>query len=114
MSELMREAFRRYKRQREWDEANAYGRAKAKELGITEADRTVCGDWQTTNGDGLPHRAAEPQPNLWSAQSCAPRRQSCRRDRLHCRPGRPAPRPPEALTALAKGIGRRIETGHQK
>jgi predicted transcriptional regulator len=38
MSELMREAFRRYKRQREWDEANAYGRAKAEELGITEAD----------------------------------------------------------------------------
>ena len=38
MSELMREAFRRYKRQREWDEANAYGRAKAKQLGITEAD----------------------------------------------------------------------------
>ena len=38
MSELMREAFRRYKRQREWDEANDYGRAKAKELGITEAD----------------------------------------------------------------------------
>ena len=38
MSELMREAFRRYKRQREWDEANAYGRAKAKEKGITEAD----------------------------------------------------------------------------
>ena len=38
MSELMREAFRRYKRQYEWDEANAYGRAKAKELGITEAD----------------------------------------------------------------------------
>ena len=38
MSELMREAFRRYKRQREWDEANAYGRTKAKELGITEAD----------------------------------------------------------------------------
>jgi predicted transcriptional regulator len=38
MSELMREAFRRYKRQREWDEANAYGRAKAEALGITEAD----------------------------------------------------------------------------
>jgi len=34
----MREAFRRYQRQREWDEANAYGRAKAKEKGITEAD----------------------------------------------------------------------------
>jgi Arc/MetJ-type ribon-helix-helix transcriptional regulator len=38
MSELMREAFRRYQRQREWDEANAYGRAKAKEKGISEAD----------------------------------------------------------------------------
>ena len=38
MSELMREAFRRYKRQREWDEANTYGRAKAKEKGITETD----------------------------------------------------------------------------
>jgi predicted transcriptional regulator len=38
MSELMREAFRRYKRQREWDEANQYGDAKAKQLGITEAD----------------------------------------------------------------------------
>ena len=38
MSEPMREAFRRYRRQCEWDEANAYGRAKAKELGITEAD----------------------------------------------------------------------------
>ena len=38
MSELMREAFRRYKREREWDEANAYGRARAKQMGITEAD----------------------------------------------------------------------------
>jgi metal-responsive CopG/Arc/MetJ family transcriptional regulator len=38
MSELMREAFRRYKRQREWDEANAYGRARSKQMGITEAD----------------------------------------------------------------------------
>ena len=38
MSELMREAFRRYKRQREWDEANEYGRARAKQIGITEAD----------------------------------------------------------------------------
>ena len=38
MSELMRESFRHYKRQREWDEANAYGRAKAKQMGITEAD----------------------------------------------------------------------------
>jgi len=38
MSELMREAFRRYKRQREWDQANAYGRGKAKAEGITEAD----------------------------------------------------------------------------
>ena len=38
MSELMREAFRRYQRQREWDEANQYGRAKARQMGITEAD----------------------------------------------------------------------------
>jgi CopG family transcriptional regulator / antitoxin EndoAI len=38
MSELMREAFRRYKRQREWDQANAYGRTRSRELGITEAD----------------------------------------------------------------------------
>ena len=38
MSELMREAFRRYQREREWDEANAYGRAKAGQLGLTEAD----------------------------------------------------------------------------
>ena len=38
MSELMRAAFRRYKRQREWDEANEYGRARAKQIGITEAD----------------------------------------------------------------------------
>jgi metal-responsive CopG/Arc/MetJ family transcriptional regulator len=38
MSELMREAFRRYKREREWDEANAYGRARAKQMGISEAD----------------------------------------------------------------------------
>jgi hypothetical protein len=38
MSELMREAFRLYKREREWNRANAYGRAKAKQLGVTEAD----------------------------------------------------------------------------
>jgi len=38
MSELMREAFRRYKREREWDEANSYGRARAKQMGISEAD----------------------------------------------------------------------------
>ncbi len=38
MSELMREAFRRYQRERQWEEANRYGRAKAESLGITEAD----------------------------------------------------------------------------
>jgi len=38
MSELMREAFRLYKREREWNQASAYGRAKAKQLGVTEAD----------------------------------------------------------------------------
>lgn len=38
MREFMSEAFPRYRRQREWDEANAYGRARAKQMGITEAD----------------------------------------------------------------------------
>lgn len=38
MSELIREAFREYERKRRWDEINAYGRAKAAELGITEGD----------------------------------------------------------------------------
>jgi CopG family transcriptional regulator / antitoxin EndoAI len=38
MSELMREAFRLYKREREWNEANAYGRSKAKQMAVTEAD----------------------------------------------------------------------------
>ncbi len=38
MSELIREALRRYQREREWDAINAYGRSKAKALGITEGD----------------------------------------------------------------------------
>jgi len=38
MSELMREAFRLYKREREWAEANSFGRDKAQRMGITEAD----------------------------------------------------------------------------
>jgi metal-responsive CopG/Arc/MetJ family transcriptional regulator len=38
MSELVREALRQYERQQRWNEINAYGRAKANELGITEAD----------------------------------------------------------------------------
>lgn len=38
MSELMREAFRHYQRQRRWDEANEYGRRKAAEFAITEDD----------------------------------------------------------------------------
>lgn len=38
MSELIREALRRYQVEREMDAINAYGRAKAAELGITEAD----------------------------------------------------------------------------
>jgi metal-responsive CopG/Arc/MetJ family transcriptional regulator len=40
MSELIREAFREYEQKRRWDEINAYGRAKAAELGITEGDVT--------------------------------------------------------------------------
>jgi len=38
MSELIREALRRYQVEREMDAINAYGRAKAAELGFTEAD----------------------------------------------------------------------------
>ena len=40
MSELIREAFREYEQKRRWDEINAFGRAKAAELGITEDDVT--------------------------------------------------------------------------
>ncbi len=38
MSELIREALRRYQREREWDAINAYGRSQARTLGITEGD----------------------------------------------------------------------------
>jgi CopG family transcriptional regulator / antitoxin EndoAI len=38
MSELVREALRYYERQHWWDETNAYGRARAQELGIREQD----------------------------------------------------------------------------
>ena len=38
MSELVREALREYERKNWWAEMNAYGQAKARELGLTEAD----------------------------------------------------------------------------
>jgi CopG family transcriptional regulator/antitoxin EndoAI len=38
MSELIREALRHYQRSRQLDELNAYGRARAAEMGLTEAD----------------------------------------------------------------------------
>lgn len=38
MSELIREALREYEQKRRWDEINAFGRARAAELGITEDD----------------------------------------------------------------------------
>jgi CopG family transcriptional regulator/antitoxin EndoAI len=38
MSELVREALRQYERKSWWDDMNAYGRAKADERGLTEAD----------------------------------------------------------------------------
>ena len=38
MSELVREALRYYERKKWWEEMNAYGRAKAENLGLTEAD----------------------------------------------------------------------------
>jgi hypothetical protein len=38
MSELVREALRRYDRRAWWDEANAYGQQRAEELGLREGD----------------------------------------------------------------------------
>jgi CopG family transcriptional regulator/antitoxin EndoAI len=38
MSELVREALRQYERTQWWDSMNAYGRSKAEERGLTEAD----------------------------------------------------------------------------
>jgi predicted transcriptional regulator len=38
MSELVREALRHYERYRWWEETNAYGRARARALGIREGD----------------------------------------------------------------------------
>ncbi len=38
VSELFREALRRYQREQEWNEINAYGRAKARQAAIAEAD----------------------------------------------------------------------------
>ena len=38
MSELVREALRQYERLQWWDSMNAYGRPKAEERGLTEAD----------------------------------------------------------------------------
>jgi hypothetical protein len=38
MSEQVREALRHYERARWWNSMNEYGRTKADELGLTEAD----------------------------------------------------------------------------
>ncbi len=38
MSELMREAYRKYEYTQKWDEINSYGKQKASILGITEKD----------------------------------------------------------------------------
>ena len=38
MSELVREALRHYERERWWEETNAYGRARARALGVREDD----------------------------------------------------------------------------
>lgn len=38
MSELVREALREYERKSWWSEMNAFGQAKARELGLTETD----------------------------------------------------------------------------
>ena len=38
MSELVREALRQYERSQWWGEMNAYGQARARELGLGESD----------------------------------------------------------------------------
>ena len=38
MSELVREALREYERKNWWAEMNAFGQARARELGLTDAD----------------------------------------------------------------------------
>jgi CopG family transcriptional regulator/antitoxin EndoAI len=38
MSELVREALREYERKNQWAQMNAFGRARAHELGLSEAD----------------------------------------------------------------------------
>jgi predicted transcriptional regulator len=38
MSELVREALRQYERAQWWDTMNAYGRPRAEQRGLTEAD----------------------------------------------------------------------------
>jgi CopG family transcriptional regulator / antitoxin EndoAI len=38
MSELVREALREYERKQQWDEMNAFGQAKARELALSETD----------------------------------------------------------------------------
>ena len=38
MSELVREALRYYERRKWWEEMNSYGRARAEQLGLAEAD----------------------------------------------------------------------------
>jgi predicted transcriptional regulator len=38
MSELVREALRHYERKSWWEETSVYGRARAQELGLAEAD----------------------------------------------------------------------------
>lgn len=38
MSELVREALRDYERRKWWEQMNVYGRARAEELGLGEAD----------------------------------------------------------------------------
>ena len=38
MSELVREALRHYERKTWWEEMNDYGRARAEQVGLTEAD----------------------------------------------------------------------------
>ena len=70
MSELMREAFRLYKREREWNEANAYGRSKAKQLGVTEvrtiAEASSVIDAPAARDGALPHWSTRRKALYWA------------------------------------------------
>jgi CopG family transcriptional regulator / antitoxin EndoAI len=61
MSELIREALRHYDRQSWWDEANAYGRQRALDRGLTQGDveRVIDETRERSRGVRKKRKAAE-------------------------------------------------------